>query len=104
MTLQLPLGGPSDGGMSWANGIPGLILPSRFGTCARGHRKFKEEDVLENTGRNGLTLLAICVIVLETLNQREIGRHLSKVAQQVIERGETRIICVLGLGLEKTPV
>lgn len=50
MTLQLPLGGPSDGGMSWPNGIPGLILSSRFGTCARGHRKFEEEDVLENTG------------------------------------------------------
>lgn len=40
-------------------------------------------------------------MVVETLNQRALGRHLSKVAQQVIERGEAGIICVLGLGLEK---
>ena len=45
-------------------------------------------------------MTVLCVVV-ETLNQRVIGRHLSKVAQQVIVRGDTRVICVLGLGLEK---
>ena len=33
----------------------------------------------------------------ETSTQR--GRHLSKATEQVNERGETRIICVLGVGL-----
>lgn len=35
------------GVMSCVNGAPGLILPSCFGTCARGHWKLEQEDILE---------------------------------------------------------
>ena len=67
--------------MSWVNGIPGLILPSSFGTCAGGHRKLEQEAVLENTRCDNL--LCGCRNF-----ESERVRQAAKITQPVNERCE----------------
>ena len=71
------------------------MLPSYFGVFARGHRKLEHEDAIENTE---------CSSLMHGSRNFNSGkdRRLSKATQQVSERGEMRIICVLGSGVTET--